>query len=55
MRVSPLALVRYHTNDYSVPTQYGHRQVLVKGYVDRVVICCGSEVIATHAHHLARV
>ena len=26
--------------------QYGHRQVLVKGYVHRVVIACGSEVIA---------
>jgi hypothetical protein len=30
-RVSSLALVRYRTNDYSVPTAYGHRQVLVKG------------------------
>ena len=27
---------------------YGHRDVLVKGYVDRVVISCGSEVIAKH-------
>ena len=27
---------------------YGHRDVLVKGYVDRVVISCGSEVIARH-------
>ena len=34
-RVSSLSLVRYRTNDYSVPTQYGHRQVLVKGYVHR--------------------
>ena len=29
-RVSSISLVRYRTNDYSVPTQYGHRQVLVK-------------------------
>ena len=33
---------------YSVPVAYGHRDVLVKGYVDRVVISCGSEVIARH-------
>jgi transposase len=26
-RVSSLSLVRYRTNDYSVPTEYGHRQV----------------------------
>ncbi len=32
-RVSSLSLVRYRSNDYSVPTQYGHRQVWVKGYV----------------------
>ena len=33
-RVSSLSLVRYRTNDYSVPVAYGHRDVLVKGYVD---------------------
>ncbi len=53
-RVSSLSLVRYRANDYSVPTQYGHRQVLVKGYVDRVVICCTSEVIATHQRSYER-
>ncbi len=47
-RVSSLSLVRYRTNDYSAPVAYGHRDVLVKGYVDRVVISCGSEVIAHH-------
>ncbi len=31
-RVSSQALVRYRTNDYSVPTQYGHQAVLVKGH-----------------------
>ena len=40
-RVSSLSLVRYRTNDYSVPVAYGHRDVLVKGYVDQVVISCG--------------
>jgi len=37
-RVSSLSLVRYDRNDYSVPTAYGHRPVLVRGYVDEVVI-----------------
>jgi hypothetical protein len=44
-----LSLVRYRTSDYSVPTEYGHRQVLVKGYVHEVVIAHGSQVIARHA------
>src|SRR5271157_5632385 len=30
-RVSSLSLVRYRTNDYSAPTEYGYRDVLVKG------------------------
>ena len=47
-RVSSLSLVRYRTNDYSVPVAYGHRDVIVRGCVDRVVISCGSEVIARH-------
>jgi transposase len=47
-RVSSLSLVRYDRNDYSVPTAYGHREVLVRGYVDAVVIACGAEVIARH-------
>ena len=53
-QVSSISLVRYRTNDYSVPTQYGHRQVLVKGYVHRVVIACGSEVIARHERSYER-
>jgi transposase len=46
--VSSLSLVRYRRNDYSVPTIYGHRDVLVHGYVHDVVISCGAEVIARH-------
>jgi transposase len=53
-RVSSLSLVRYRTNDYSVPTQYGHRQVWVKGYVHEVVIACASEVIARHRRSYER-
>ena len=47
-RVSSLSLVRYKTNHYSVPVAYGYRDVLVRGYVDQVVISCGAEVIARH-------
>ena len=47
-RVTSLSLVRYRSNDYSVPTAYGHREVVVKGYVHEVVIGCGSEIIARH-------
>jgi len=53
-KVSSLSLVRYRTNDYSVPTEYGHRPVLVKGYVDAVVIACASEVIARHPRSYQR-
>ena len=53
-RVSSLSLVRYRTTDYSVPVAYGHRDVLVKGYVDRVVISCGAEVIARHPRSYQR-
>jgi transposase len=52
--VSSLSLVRYRLNDYSVPTTYGHRDVLVRGYVHDVVISCGSEVIAHHRRSYER-
>ena len=47
-RVSSLSLVRYRGTDYSVPTAYGHREVLIRAYVDAVVVSCGTEVIARH-------
>ncbi len=53
-RVSSLSLVRYRGTDYSVPTAYGHREVLVRGYIHEVVISCGAEVIARHARSYER-
>jgi len=53
-RVSSQALVRYETNDYSVPVEYGHRQVLVKAFVWEVVISFLSEVIARHKRSYGR-
>jgi hypothetical protein len=52
--VSSLSLVRYRGNDYSAPVCWGHREVLVKGYVHEVVISCGAEVIARHLRSYER-
>lgn len=53
-RASSQALVRYKTNDYSVPVAYAHRTVLLKAFVWEVLISCGSEVIARHARSYER-
>src|SRR6202171_650843 len=53
-RVSALSLFRYRLNDDSVPTTYGHRDVLVRGYVHDVVVACGTEVIARHPRSYER-
>jgi hypothetical protein len=47
-RVTSQALVRYKNTDYSVPVVYAHRDVMVKAYVDEVVITSGAEEIARH-------
>jgi hypothetical protein len=49
-----LSLVRYRGNDYSVPTAYGHREVLVRGYVHEVVIACTADEIARHPRSYER-
>ncbi len=51
---SSQALVRYESNDDSVPVAYGHQRVLVKAFVWEVVIACGSEVIARHQRSYGR-
>jgi len=53
-RVTSMSLVRYRTNDYSVPVAWGHRQVLVKAFVHEVVICAASVVIARHVRSYER-
>ena len=53
-RASSLSSVRYKTNDYPVPVVYGHRDVLVRDYVDEVVMSCGSDVIAKHPRSYER-
>ena len=46
--VSSLSLVRFDGNDYSVPVRCAHHPVVAKGFVDRVEIARGGEVVATH-------
>jgi len=53
-RASSQALVRFATNDYSVPTEYAHQRVLVKAFVWEVVIACGSAMIARHTRSYGR-
>jgi len=53
-RVSSTALVRYRGSDYSAPTTYGHRDVIVKGFVDQVIITCDGQEIARHKRSYER-
>jgi transposase len=53
-QVSSQALVRYRTNDYSVPVRFGHQEVWIRGYVDEVVIGCRGEIIARHVRSYER-
>jgi len=43
-----LSLVRFDSNQYSVPVDYAYHTVVIKGYTDRVDICRLSKVIASH-------
>lgn len=43
-----LSLVRFDANDYSVPVRYAHHFITVKGYVDRVLLCCEDKTVAEH-------
>ena len=43
-----LSLVRFDTNDYSVPTAYAHRKLTAVGTVDTLRIVAGDRVVAEH-------
>ena len=47
-RANSLSLIRFDDNDYSVPVDYAHHEILIKGYVDRVVLCHREKVVAEH-------
>ncbi len=46
--VDSLSLVRFDTNDYSVPTTYAHHRVTAMGTIDTVRFVVGDQVVATH-------
>jgi hypothetical protein len=43
-----LSLVRLDDHDYSVPVAYAHHEILVKGYMNQVVLCHRDKVVAEH-------
>jgi transposase len=47
-RADSLSLVRFDTNDYSVPTEFAHRRLTAVGTVDAVRIVAGDRVAAVH-------
>ena len=53
-QISSTALVRYLLVDYSAPTVHAHKKVMVKGYVDRVEIALGAEIVARHRRSYVR-
>jgi transposase len=44
-----LSLVRFDSNDYSVPVKYAHHPILIKGYVNQVDLFCDGKKVAEHA------
>jgi hypothetical protein len=49
-----LSLVRFDTNDYSVPTEFARRRVTAIGAVDTVRIAVSDRVVATHRRSWGR-
>src|SRR5262245_51966510 len=49
-----LSLVRFDTNDYSVPTEFAHRPVIAVGTIDAVRIAVGDRVVAIHRRSWGR-
>lgn len=47
-RVNSMGLVRFENNDYSVPTRIGRSTVIIKGYVNHVIIIHGNTIVAEH-------
>lgn len=48
------SLVRYRTNDCSIPARLGHREVWIRGYLDEVAIDRQGEIIARHVRSYGR-
>jgi hypothetical protein len=52
--VDKFQLVVFDRNRYSVPRSHAFQSVTVKGYVDRVVVVAGGQVVASHPRHYER-
>jgi transposase len=53
-RANSLSLVRFDDNDYSVPVSCAHHEILIKGYVGRVLLCHKDKVVAEHRRSWGR-
>jgi transposase len=49
-----LSLVRFDTNDYSVPTAYAHHKLTAVGTIDTVRVVAGDRVVAEHRRSWGR-
>jgi transposase len=49
-----LSLVRFQTNDYSVPTEYAHRKITIVATVDEVRLICNDQLVARHPRYWGR-
>ena len=47
-RSNSLSMVRFDKNDYSVPTQFAHREITVVATVDEVKLICEDKLVARH-------
>jgi len=50
---SSLSLVRFDSNDYSVPVRWAHHPIVVKGYWQEVVLCAQGQEVARHRRNWA--
>jgi transposase len=50
-KANSLSLVRFECNDYSVPTEYAHRDVTVIGGIEEVRLVVGDRLVARHPRH----
>ena len=54
VKANSLSLVRFECNDYSVPTQYAHRDVTAIGGIEEVRLVVGDALVARHPRHWGR-
>jgi hypothetical protein len=52
--VNALSLVRFDTNDDSVPDRYAHRRVALRAGIDAIRIECDGQLIAEHLRDWGR-